>query len=454
MVCFRTLNLRISAFLLSASFFMSSSVWAVDPRAELSLLIEQKQNVAAFELGEKTFEEWAGDPEFDFLYGVAARKSGNHQKAIFAFERVIVNTPTNLKARIALAIAYYEVDNFKAARREFKQSILLKPRPNVVNQINKYINLMDVKILSKRERLYGSVFALYGYDTNVNSGLGDEQTELPLPGLGLIPFSFGIESDTQTQLRAQLNYDYPMTQTDTITASVAVSDTTYSEFNQFQKTSSDISVSYQGKGDEPNRSYKAMVYFQPFWLAGQHYQNLMGVMLDNVWQLDHSDSLTLSLNASHTDNQLDNLLDLNAGTVRLTYAQRKSVMMHAYSVGFAMERVDSLSIDSQHNERNVMSIGYRNNWFIQRFGMLTSSVDLLHSEHFNDDMRFRQVDNAELSFFEKRKDLTLNIGLSFNMSIAENWIWMTSLRGAFKDSNVVLYDFDKKIATTGVLYKF
>lgn len=60
----------------------------VSPSAELDALITAGQYERALVLGDENLEEWEGDPEFDFLYGLAALEAGSPNDAVFALERV------------------------------------------------------------------------------------------------------------------------------------------------------------------------------------------------------------------------------------------------------------------------------------------------------------------------------------------------------------------------------
>src|SRR4030081_3534524 len=48
----------------------------------------------------------AGDPEYDYLLGVAALDSGQYERAVFALERVLGVQPDNHVARAEIARAY------------------------------------------------------------------------------------------------------------------------------------------------------------------------------------------------------------------------------------------------------------------------------------------------------------------------------------------------------------
>ena len=69
-------------------------------------LLAQKQPKQAYDLLLPQEAARAGDPEFDYLLGVAALDSGDRERAVFALERVLAVQPNNHLARAEIARAY------------------------------------------------------------------------------------------------------------------------------------------------------------------------------------------------------------------------------------------------------------------------------------------------------------------------------------------------------------
>src|SRR5258708_12393226 len=83
-------------------------------------LLEQKQPKQAYDLLLPQEGARAGDPEFDYLLGVAALDSGNLERAVFALERVLAVQPNNHLARAEIARAYLDMGERDAARQQFE----------------------------------------------------------------------------------------------------------------------------------------------------------------------------------------------------------------------------------------------------------------------------------------------------------------------------------------------
>ncbi|AWB66996.1 hypothetical protein C2869_11355 [Saccharobesus litoralis] len=447
--------LRPLGFLLVASLCSWSVLGqSFDPRPQMTTFMESKQFAEAYQLGEKYFDEWAGDTKFDFLYGIAARKTNNHQSAIFAFERVIINLPNDIRARVALAIAYFELDNFKASRREFLQVLEKNPPNHVVAQVDRYINLMDQKIRMQRMRLYGSFSAGIGYDDNVSSGLEEGSVKVVLGNQLLFDVPLPIQSDNQRQVNLNLAFDYPITKDDTISISLAGGDTSYSELDDYQKTFADMKLSYNGVFEDSIYSYKLTGSFQPFWLGGEKYQDTLAIMLDNTWRLSSGSSVGLNLAYSDVDNTESDNLDLNTTSIRVSYLTFAFGSAHVFAVGGAADRVKQLDEKSQHNEKNALSLSYRNIWPLTSRVRLNSMLSYTNSKYLKANVALPLADENELPFTIVRNDDTVSASLGADFNINDDWVWNSKISVVNKSSNHPLYVFDKQVITTGVKFKF
>ena len=92
------------------ALILASSLAHADSIGELRELVDGDTRdatrvAAAWEMATRMEPEHAGDPEFDFWYGLAARAAGQRQQAVFAFERVVANQPGNARAKLELADA-------------------------------------------------------------------------------------------------------------------------------------------------------------------------------------------------------------------------------------------------------------------------------------------------------------------------------------------------------------
>ena len=169
------------AFVFSLAACASSALAdALTDRAQR--LLAQKQAKQAYDLLLPQEGARAGDPEFDYLLGVAALDSGNLERAVFALERVLAVQPNNHPARAEIARAYLEMGERDTARREFesvrRQSIPEEAKAN----IDRYLSAIAAADVTQ---ITGFAELGVGYDTNVNSAMSNSQIALPALG-GLV----------------------------------------------------------------------------------------------------------------------------------------------------------------------------------------------------------------------------------------------------------------------------
>jgi tetratricopeptide (TPR) repeat protein len=123
----------------------------------------------------------AGDPDYDYLLGIAALDSGKPNEAIFALERVLAVNPDNLQARAEIARAYFATGEKELARQEFEAVQSRHPPREVNATIQKFLDAINQGQASST-LLSGYLEATVGSDSNVNSATGSSQVAIPAFG--------------------------------------------------------------------------------------------------------------------------------------------------------------------------------------------------------------------------------------------------------------------------------
>ncbi len=114
--------LIFGAFFLAAS---ASTVIAQTQSLTLPQTVQQGRELLnnqrpdqAFKLFRQQESFHAGNPQFDYWYGVAALRNGKAIEASVALERVIAQQPLHAGARIELVAVYIQLNQFDAAERQ------------------------------------------------------------------------------------------------------------------------------------------------------------------------------------------------------------------------------------------------------------------------------------------------------------------------------------------------
>ena len=168
--------------MLARSFLLASTILgapaALAAGSSSTVLDEARRLIAGGHAAEAYRElaprelEMAGQPLFDYLFGVAALDSGHAADAISAFERVLASEPDSASARLEFGRALYESGDRAAARRQFDWLLARSPPTSIRQTAEAYLRAMDssARVTSgwTRELEFGS-----GYDTNANAATSD-----------------------------------------------------------------------------------------------------------------------------------------------------------------------------------------------------------------------------------------------------------------------------------------
>jgi hypothetical protein len=118
--------------------------------------------------------DWAGDPAYDYLLGMAALDSGRAGEAVFSLERTVAAEPDFPGARMELARAQFESGDLPAARRQFRYLLGQSPPPVTRAVIERYLAAID---RPGRRPGFGSrpfVEVGAGYDSNANGSTAEQ----------------------------------------------------------------------------------------------------------------------------------------------------------------------------------------------------------------------------------------------------------------------------------------
>lgn len=183
----------IGIWLLAA--LMSTGTSFAAPADEVKALLDKGNAAGAYALG-KNHPDQFGNPQFDFYFGVAAIDSGHAGEGVLALERYVINFPDNVNARLELARGYFVMGDDLRAREEFEAVLNAKPPAAVVANIERFLDA-----LRSRESTYRTTTGLFmeagfGYDSNVNGGVGSSNISLPVFGRVVVAPA-GVKTDSK-----------------------------------------------------------------------------------------------------------------------------------------------------------------------------------------------------------------------------------------------------------------
>ena len=203
-------------FLVNLLFASAHLLAAEDqsPVPAMEALVTQEQYQQAFALGQENLNEWEGDPDFDYIFGLAALESGDANDSFFALERVAATaTDSGLRAlaRLELARAYFVTNNLTAPENLFNAVLATNPPPNVQQNIQFFLQLIAARQNAQTPTLNWTVSPVIGSDSNANSATSNGLIDTPLIGqIELDPAGQETE-DNFSNTTLTMAYQYPFT---------------------------------------------------------------------------------------------------------------------------------------------------------------------------------------------------------------------------------------------------
>lgn len=159
-------------FVILSSFM---PVWA--SAADSASLIKQAQAALQQNNAQQAYNtlssgelEFAGDPDFDYWFGLSAVRAGEAGRASFALERVVIQEPGHAGARLELATAYLQLGQRDAASEQLDKLEAMNPPPEAqkrIDALNAELNRQHAK--NEPRRNGGYVGVEIGDDSNVGT---------------------------------------------------------------------------------------------------------------------------------------------------------------------------------------------------------------------------------------------------------------------------------------------
>lgn len=177
--------------LLALAFALCAGIPAVQA-AELDLvraerLMRENKAAEAYLLLSPFEDQYAGDPRFDYLLGIAALDSGRADKATLAFERVLAVNPNFAGARLDMARAYFQLGDLPRAKTEFETVLQQNPPPAAQQTVERYLKAIEERSKIRQTQITGYAEFGFGRDTNVNNS--SSSTTVKVPALGNLIFT-------------------------------------------------------------------------------------------------------------------------------------------------------------------------------------------------------------------------------------------------------------------------
>lgn len=434
----------IASIFLACNLILSNTVNATVEEnpdlKKLAALIAEQKNDQAYSYSNLLLEEWGGEPYFDYLAGRAAFNAGHFQEAVFAFERVLINDPKQLSARVLAAFSYFRVNNYGAAKVELTKLLESELQESDREKVIEYLDVISEQ--EERATVATDFTATLGFtfDSNVNSGTLAE--EFFLPGVD-VPIVLGDSSrekhDNVTDLTLNYLYSKKITQRSGYSFGLMLNDVGHETVTSLDRTLVNLSGGYFREFDLAKVSFNA--FYQPMHLNDALYRVAYGASIDTSWSLAEKWQLLLGVSIGQVNNKATDSQDMDQYSVksRFTYIGES---IHVFEINLGDD--DAKNTSGIFNGKDFWGLNYTyllpmsQEWMLS---FITSYQDVKH--------------DAEQAFFLIVREEE-NITTMLNIDYTPDQIWRFTANFTYTDkaSNIDIYEYDRSAAKFSASRKF
>lgn len=404
-----------------------------DVLRQAKMLVENGKAAQAYALLEPLEDQRAGDPEFDYMLGLAALESGQAGRAVFALERVLAVNPKHSPARADIARAYYLLGERQTAKQEFQNVLGENPPDQVAQAINQYLAAID-RTMADRTRFAAFLEYAFGYDSNVNNITSSERVAIPYFG-GLV-FTLDPSStkkrDFFNNIGAGINFRHPLSSNISIFGGVTGSKRMNTDEDQFNTQTIDLNLGMSFKHNHD--VFTIALQDNEFELDSERYRHAYGIT--GQWQhlLDNSNQLSAFAQATRLDYKTQPVRDADRYVAGASYG-------HAFSGSYLPIIYLSGYVGKEDERANAEP------WL----GHWLAGVRLGGQLKFNAKTRmfgsvayeYRDYGGREPLWLVSRNDKQFDLAAGLEYTPSSFWSITPRVGYTHNSSNVVIDDYDR-----------
>lgn len=404
--------------------------FAVEPSLLLAAqsMIQKGQSVEAFDLLEPHEEEYAGDKEFDYLYGLTLLDTGEAASAVFAFQRALAVDPNFAGARLELGRSYFDMGQMQRAQREFTLLQNQSPPDSVSEVIEKYLAAIESRNLSNRQGWRGFLQFGVGDDSNVNNAtsadsflgftLADDSRETSssvISTLGGARYDLPLNLESKLFFKGSINHRANNDASFTSTVNYDL----LAGYNRSVSRSGDLSIAFQIYSADVDGEFNN----KGSNLTGQYALSLSAINQLGLFLRSGSIDYDMAFDVKDVDQTL-----FGASWAHV-FGGRSRVSMVVAAISGQDDAVEDDSPYSRDFTGLRLSLAYP---FTHRFNLFFSagSTDSDYSGTFFDNPEDRSDSLTDLSF-----------GGSWRVN--KNWLLRAVMGQSDNSSNIDIFSYDK-----------
>lgn len=407
-------------------------------------LLDKGDAKEAYALLEPLEPQRAGDPEFDFLLGLAALEVGKNTNAVFALERVLAVDPNHVRARAEIARAYAALGETKTAKQEFETVKRQGVPPEVAVTIDRLLSAIDRVEDEGRTVIRGYVEGTIGYDTNANSATDSRNIAVPLFGGAIFTLSpAGVRrSDSFTAVGAGASLRMPLNKEWALTASVAGNKRMNSDLDIFDTGSTDAHIGVvrtYGKD-----VFSVALQHNQFWVDNDRYRQALGFTAQWQHNYDARNQSSLYIQYSDLDYQSQEARNANRFVIGANFAHALPGFKTVFYGGAYLADEAAKKDAFQHLGHTAVGLRGGVQHEFHRDAKLFANL-AYENRHYG---------NTDPFFLKTRQDGQWNLGVGVAWTPAKNWLVTPQFQYTRNNSNIALNDYKREVVSVTVRRNF
>ncbi len=417
---------RLLAALLCA---VSTAIAAPGDLVDAERALNEGRAAEALALLEPLEIDLAGDPRYDYLYGLALLESGSPGRAIFAFERILILDPNSPAARIEMARAYYALGRLDEAEAEFLALRDENPPPAARRAIDEYVDLINTQRGADALITEFALGLAGGHDSNANSA-----TSIPsFLGFDLLDESRETESPF-IQYTGNARLARPMREGLLLDTRLSLAHRSHADAGFVDSTvvAGSGGLRWVGEGQS------ATLRLSGYRLNVDGDLNSQGAALNAAWEKELSRSMRAGAIARAGVVRYDDTLDVKdvdqllvGGRFAWTFGPARQGDIVATAL---LGRDEATESDSRYG-RDVYGLKFSGGWGLTPSVRLTFSASGLVSDY--DEVFFEQL------YDSSREDTLVQGALGLEWRISRRWLFRHLLAYSRNITDVEIFEYDR-----------
>jgi hypothetical protein len=393
--------------------------------------INKQEFVQAWKIAQSNADEYLGDAEFDFFYGIAALANNEFELAVFAFERVVANKPNWLDGQYYLAKSYFKMANYHSVLM-LCDGIINQPNTpaQLISLSNKLKNTAQKKLAQQSLYYQQQVSVNAGYDSNINAGIDEENIFLPFLGESIfLSENSKKTSDNYLAVNYQLSGSKALNQKEKLLFSTKVNIHNFVDENDYNRIILDGTVDYLRQFDSFDASVGLRV--QPLWFSGDYYRTQASINTKLKKHLSQQWLIGGDFGIGKTKNNLNDNLDTNNLTLSANSQYFTGNWRHSLAASYLEEM--SQSSENDHISSKLQALSFNSLWVIDSQWLMSGSLSWQHKKY----------QDIHPFYFTKRVDNTWMLATMVQFQQSKAIYYRLNVSVQDKDSNLSLFSYQR-----------